>query len=179
MKKLANITLFGLDCVEIDRLIQASEICLKDFEFGKVKFLTSLESKNSHIVKIDPINYIEAYNDFMIKQMNGYIDTDFALVIQYDGFILNPEAWTDEYLNYDYIGAPWWNEGKFIVGNGGFSLRSKKLLEILQNDDSIQRFPDDPEDWFICVTKREYLESKGIKFAPVELAKKFSLDLRG
>lgn len=176
MKKLQNVALFGLDCVEINRLIQAAEICLKDFEFSKVKLLTSLESKNPHIVKIDPVNSIEAYNDFMIKKMNNYIDTDFVLVIQYDGFILNPDAWTDDFLSYDYIGAPWWDEGKFIVGNGGFSLRSKKLLEILQNDDSIQRLPDDPEDWFICVTQREYLESKGIKFAPVELAKKFSLE---
>ncbi|OGN09323.1 MAG: hypothetical protein A3C61_01565 [Candidatus Yanofskybacteria bacterium RIFCSPHIGHO2_02_FULL_39_10] len=175
-KKLARVTLFGLDCVEISRLIQVAEICQKDFEFEKVKLLTSLESNHSNIVKIDPINTIEAYNQFMIKKMNDYIDTDFVLVIQYDGFILNPEAWTDEYLKYDYIGAPWHKDGHFIVGNGGFSLRSKKLLEILQKDDSLQIPADEPEDTFICQEKREHLESKGIKFAPVDLARQFALE---
>lgn len=176
MRKLPNITLFGLDCVEITRLIQSAEICQKGFEFGKVKLLTSLESNHPNIVKIDLINTIVAYNQFMIKKMNDYIDTDFALVVQYDGFILNPDAWTDEYLKYDYIGAPWYKDGQFIVGNGGFSLRSKKLLEILQKDDTLQIPVDEPEDTFICQEKREYLESKGIKFAPIDLARQFALE---
>ena len=175
-KKLQNITLFGLDCVDIGRLIQAMEICAKDFEFGKIKLLTSLESDSSYIIKIAPINSIEAYNLFMIKEMNSHIDTDFALVIQYDGFILNPAAWTDEYLKYDYIGAPWYEDGRFTVGNGGFSLRSKRLLEILQKDETIQISADEPEDTFICIEKREYLESKGINFAPADLARQFSLE---
>lgn len=175
-KKLSNVTLFGLDCVDINRLIQAAEICAKDFEFEQIKLLTSLESNNSNIVKIVPVNSIEAYNSFMIKKINSYIDTDFALVIQYDGFILNPKAWADDYFKYDYIGAPWYEDGQFIVGNGGFSMRSKKLLEILQKDETIQISPDEPEDTFICMEKRDYLESKGIKFAPVDLAKQFSLE---
>ncbi len=187
MKKLSDVTLFGLDCVEINRLIQAAEICLKDFEFAEVKLLTSLESNNPFTVKIGPVNSIEAYNQFMIKKMNDYVNTDFALVIQYDGFILNPEAWTDEYLHYDYIGAPWAAEeqklqlpknsnSEFIVGNGGFSLRSKKLLEILQKGETLQLRPSEPEDTFICIRNRAYLEDKGIKFAPVDLAKKFALE---
>ena len=35
-----------------------------------------------------------------------------------------PEAWTDDFFNYDYIGATW-DDG--VVGNGGFSWRSRKL----------------------------------------------------
>lgn len=176
MKKLSNVTLFGLDCVEISRLIQALEICQRSFQFGAVKLLTSLESNNLNVVKIDPINSIEAYNQFMIKKINDYIDTDFALIVQYDGFILNPNAWTDEYLGYDFIGAPWYENGQFIVGNGGFSLRSKKLLEILQKDESLQIPANEPEDTFICIKKREYLKSKGIKFAPIDLARQFALE---
>ena len=55
------------------------------------------------------------------------------LIIQHDGFILNHKAWDNEFLNYDYIGAPvYWMGNKLIeVGNGGFSLRSKKLLKII------------------------------------------------
>lgn len=112
----------------------------------------------------------------MIYRLNDYIDTDFVLVVQYDGFILNPDAWTDDYLKYDYIGAPWWENDGWIVGNGGFSLRSKKLLEILASG-KYQLTDDDPEDWFIGVTIRKELEEEGIKFAPVELAKQFGFEM--
>ncbi len=174
-RRLQNVTLLGLDCVNIKRLIQAAEICKKDFDFGAVKLLSSLPSRHVDVVPIEPLNSIEAYNDFIIEKLNDYIDTDFVLLIQYDGFILNPNAWTDDYLKYDYTGAPWWKNGKFIVGNGGFSLRSKKLLEMLQKD-KYKITDKDPEDWFICVTIRKELEDRGIKFAPIELAKQFSFE---
>lgn len=181
-KKLSRITLFGLDDVNIERLILAAEICTKDFEFSDIKLLTSLESLNPHVVKIDPIRSMREYSEFILKKMNDFIDTDFALVIQHDGFILNPDAWNDQFLQYDYIGAPLWVDGRYVVGNGGFSLRSKKLLEVLQHDDSIlveeiegERYCLN-EDWIISVIKREYLESRGILFAPVEIAKKFSFE---
>lgn len=182
MKKLENVTLFGLDDVDIGRLIQVEEICAKDFEFSDIKLLTSLESANPHVIKIEPIKSIKDYSEFILKKMNDYIDTKFVLLIQYDGFILNPEAWNDKFLEYDYIGAPLWEDGKYVVGNGGFSLRSKKLLEFLQNDENIfvpevatEKYGIN-EDWIICVEKREYLESKGIKFAPVDIAKRFSFE---
>lgn len=176
---LKNVTLLGIDCVNIDRLVQAAEICAKDFEFADIKLLTSLPSNSPHIVKIDAINSIEAYSEFCIHKLNSYVDTDFVLLIQYDGFILNPKAWSDDFLNYDYIGAPWWTEKekKFVVGNGGFSFRSKKLLEVLQNDPNIPPIPhSEPEDTYISIKLRQYLESVGIKFAPVELAKQFSFE---
>jgi|SRR3989338_3524102 len=174
-QRLENVTLFGLDCVDFGRLVQAAEICQKDFEFRKAQLLTSLPTDRPHAIHIDPIISPRAYSDFMIEQLNDYVHTDFVLVIQHDGFILNPSAWTDEYLRYDYIGAPWWEKGEHIVGNGGFSLRSKKLLDILQND-RYHIDNDDPEDWFICVTKRKELGSKGIRFAPIPLAQRFSLE---
>ncbi|MFA6215229.1 MAG: DUF5672 family protein [Patescibacteria group bacterium] len=182
MKKLNNVTLFGLDCVDIDRLIQAAEICCTNFQFTEIKLLTSIPSKNKNVTAIKPIRSLKAYSQFMLKQMNDYINTDFALITQYDGFILNPEAWDDEYLKYDYIGAPLWVETKLVVGNGGFSLRSKKLIKLLQNDKNIliKKNSDHKygqnEDWIISVVKRKYLENKGIKFAPVKLAHKFSFE---
>ena len=48
-------------------------------------------------------------------------------------------------------------------------------MEILQND-RYHIDNDDPEDWFICVTKRKELGSKGIRFAPIPLAQRFSLE---
>lgn len=177
MLKLKNITLLGLDCVNLERLMVARDICVKDIEFGAVKLLSSIESFDKDVVKIDKVGSIEAYSEFMIKKMNDYVDTEFVLVFQYDGFILSANNWREEFLNYDYIGAPWigyFNDNpQYNVGNGGFSLRSKKLLEILANDDNIKT--GQPEDLLIGRQYREYLESKGIKFAPEEIAGMFAI----
>jgi hypothetical protein len=35
-----------------------------------------------------------------------HVDTEFAILVHEDGFIVNPECWSDEFF-YDYIGAPW------------------------------------------------------------------------
>ncbi len=181
MRDLPQITLIGIDCLDVRRLLHAAEICQRSFRFGEVRMLTSLPSSHPCIVPIAPITSREAYSSFVVKQLNTYVTTPFALIMQYDGFILNPDAWRDDYLDYDYIGAPWSEPEGYIVGNGGFSLRSKRLLELLQNDDTIVDPttldpPDAPEDWYICVMIREYLEARGVRFAPVDLAKQFSFE---
>ncbi|MEY8847444.1 DUF5672 family protein [Psychroserpens sp. XS_ASV72] len=170
MHYLENVTLLGIDCIDIDRLIFAADVSEKYIKFKTVKLLTHLDSSDDRIVKIPKIDTIEAYSEFMIKHLDTYVDTDFVLTIQYDGFIVNPEQWKQEFLQYDYIGAP----TKWGMGNGGFSLRSKKLLQLLSEDDHITFVH--PEDIRICRTYRSYLESKGIKFAPLELAHDFSVE---
>lgn len=172
---LPDITLIIIDCLNVKRAINAIEKSTKDFEFGEVKLLTSLFSDYPYTVKIDPINRIEAYSHFCIKKLNDYVDTKFVLVIQYDGYIIGDKStWNNLFYDYDYIGSPWyhWN-GTGAVGNGGFSLRSKKLLEILQKDESINEYHN--EDRMICRKYRSYLETKyGIKFPTKELAGSFS-----
>jgi len=177
-KKFENITLIAVDCVELSRVEKALDVCLRYFDFAEVKVLSSLDYKFQNpkikLEKIKPLCSLAEYSDFMIRDLTDRFETDFVLVAQYDGFILNPEAWTDEFLDYDYIGAPWWYEDDCNVGNGGFSLRSKKLQKILATDPII--FETHCEDHNICRTYGNYLKSKGICFAPEDLAKKFSLE---
>ena len=89
------------------------------------------------------------------------------------------------FLNYDYIGAPWPKEWEKImdrpsrVGNGGFSLRSKKIMETvskLEYNPQYNSTADRTEDNFICLQNFHLLQTMGIKFAPVELASKFSFE---
>ncbi|MFA6410009.1 MAG: DUF5672 family protein [Candidatus Buchananbacteria bacterium] len=191
-KKLKTVTLLGIDCVDVKRLALAMEICQKDFEFAAVKILTSLKiSKLDNIVKIKPINSAQAYSHFIIWELDKYVDTPHVLIVQYDGFILNSKAWTDKFLKYDYIGAPWlvadWSVknfdfpvnslGKSVVGNGGFSLRSKKIISLTARLAQAGKFKKyHPEDVAIGIYYRKLLEAKGIKFAPVNLAKQFSFE---
>ena len=141
MKKLPTITLLGIDCVNVERLRKALDISCERIEFGAVKLLTSLPTNDMRKISIDHIGSIEEYSKFCIKNLIEYVDTDYVLVIQYDGFVLNANAWLDDFFNYDYCGAvwpvgPWFGDdfpkelfGTEVVGNGGFSLRSKELLE--------------------------------------------------
>lgn len=193
-QKLENVTLLGVDCVDVERLRLAINICQTSFEFAEVKLLTSLDTANQeNIIKIKAVNSTEEYSKFIINDLWQYINTSHVLLVQYDGFILNPEAWDYKYLDYDYIGAPWlvadWSVtnfdfpqdlvGKFLVGNGGFSLRSQKMLKItsqLSKAGEIAKLH--PEDVSLCVWYRQLLEDKGIKFAPIELAKKFGFEAK-
>ena len=110
----------------------------------------------------------------MIKELDNYIDTDFAIVFQYDGFILNTNAWSSDFLKYDYIGAPWYHLGDLHVGNGGFSLRSKKLISWLSKNWQRVNVPLHPEDVFISRFARPMLEKDGMVFADEMTASHFS-----
>ena len=87
MIQLDNVTLLGIDCVDIDRLIYAADVSQKGIKFKEVKLLTHFESDDHRIVNIAKIDTIEAYSHFMVKQLNAYVSTDFVLIIQYDGFL--------------------------------------------------------------------------------------------
>ena len=123
----------------------------------------------------------------MLFDLLPHIETSHALTVQYDGYVINPELWDDAWLEYDYIGAPWppdthfTKSGKEVrVGNGGFTLRSHKLIRTFSvlfppfTDNGTGFFN---EDGNICVYHRDFLESFGIKFAPVDVAAKFSREL--
>jgi hypothetical protein len=123
----------------------------------------------------------DAYNQLCLKGLFPYIKTDFVLVIQHDGMAVNSCCWNNDFYNYDYIGPAWSDKFSWVgpterVGNGGFSLRSLKLLSALQ-DPGIVSSPGartNNEDAVICQGFASYLKSKYmINYAPVELADQF------
>lgn len=120
---------------------------------------------------------IGEYSKLLSGNLIEHINKQFVLVIQHDGFVLNTANWNHDFLKYDFIGAPWLVEAtqrpECRVGNGGFSLRSKKLLDVCKNH---YGGTWDNEDWQICVMKRPFFETHGITFAPLELATWFSIE---
>ena len=141
--------------------------------------LTHFEVGDPDVQIIPKIASIREYTNFMVKDLANYFTTDFVLVAQWDGFIWNADMWDDEFLKYDYIGAAWPDSvlfpgvpTKFNVGNGGFSIRSKRLQNFLRDDNNLTMHH--AEDVVICQLNRAYLERCGFTFAPKELADKFS-----
>jgi hypothetical protein len=180
MVTIPDTTLCCIDCYNHALSAKALRHCMKLCGFEKVIFLTDREQdlENIEVISITSIQDKKQYSAFIIKELDKYIDTGFVLMIQYDGFILNPDVWSVEFQKYDYIGATWfWYNDGLNVGNGGFSLRSKRLLKALSNNDIVLDSLEYGEDTFICRTYRRHLEKKyGIGFAPAHIADRFSYE---
>ena len=78
-------------------------------------------------------------------------------------FVRDASAWRPDFLAWDYIGAPWPEQaGGLQVGNGGFSLRSQRLLKAGLDPLIVQ---EHPEDVMLCRTYRAALEARhGLRF---------------
>lgn len=135
------------------------------------------------------------YSDMCQRWLYKLCDAPFMLVWQWDGFVINPHLWSDDFLRWDYVGAPMFSEKMLqkmsflerktpgwkrpcdgpVVGNGGFSLRSRKFLEVAASV-PMTGFFSGVEDFYLCVEKRSEMENAGIRFAPLDVARRFSRD---
>ena len=189
--KLKEVTIISINGRDPENSARAIDYSCKNIDFyDKIIFTNKDVSFNGiKTIKIENLSSIEDYNIFCIKELHKYIKSSHCLIVQPDGFVVNPYLWSDFYLQYDYIGAPWSHflSGEVlkkcnlhsdkqinIVGNGGFSLRSKKLLKECSNLEYSN--PSLEEDCFLTTLKRKELKEKGIKFAPVMLAQQFALE---
>lgn len=188
---LNNVTLVAVSSIKIKETIEAIKYSTEAIKYSEVLLIS--DTKPSNLPKYithkycEPIKNIDEYSRFMIYNLADYIKTDFVLVIQYDGYVLRPFKWDKHFLQYDYIGAPWEKDAHFTkegvnirVGNGGFSLRSKKLLQIFNRlnlplTDNQTGFFN--EDGIICNYYRKILEENNIKYADIDTASKFSCEV--
>ena len=179
MLELPPVTLCCVDTRTPELALQAIARCTRHIRFAQVLLFTDtgrLASPPAGVRLVElRIDSVPAYSEFMLRGIRPYIDTSHWLIVQWDGFVLDPQAWDDGFLQYDYLGAPWPGiDGDAAVGNGGFSLRSRRLLDALA-DPAIT--PSHPEDVCICRDHRDLLQQRhGIRFAPRSLAARFAYE---
>jgi hypothetical protein len=192
MKKLLkDVTLIAYSSGYIKESIESLRKSYEGLYFGDVKLLSHelpdslpLEIKWEYAPKINEIN---DYNSYIFKHLGKHVNTSHCLLIQNDSWILHPELWDDDWLQWDYIGAPWGyvqdayiaNNGERVrVGNGGFSLRSSYLLDLpkIMEWDLREEQGWANEDGNICCYYRKEMLENGIKYAPIEVASKFSYE---
>lgn len=164
-------------------------ICLtnNDFEGHKRAIDKSCEKINFGAVKLiwdEKCTSIDEWNRRIIQDLYKYVDTTHAMLIHADGYIEHPELWNPEWLEYDYIGAPWPlptdnysykdERGNLQRVGNSVSLRSTKLMVLASGRPWKSYYGNTHEDGFICCHNRQWLEGKGIKFAPLEVAVHFS-----
>lgn len=186
MKKLQlpDVTLVMVETREHELGLMAIEDCLSKIDFGDVLVLTDrpLEfSPLTHLCKprIYPVpDWPEkvGWSRSWWFDVPPLLQTSHTLNIQWDSWVWDAGMWLDEYLKYDYIGAPWWYKDGKNVGNGGFSLVSTPLKRYIR--DRRNKFPCDTpvDDDLLCRKYRPALEEAGFKWAPEKLAHSFAFE---
>lgn len=174
-----GVTLCAVSSVGLEATAWAMRRSLEQVRFDHALLLShappeGLATSGIEWRRIDPLGSKADYSRFMLHELADHITTSHVLVVQWDGFIRDGSRWQDRFLAYDYIGAVWPQfKDAHKVGNGGFSLRSKRLL------DATRHIPAEPvpEDVLICRKHRHLLEAKhDVRFADLEVARLFSYE---
>lgn len=211
MLEIKDVTVVAIDLIHPLKTLRAIELTMSRVKFGYVillsdefKIVKDIEAddlRNDLQDKYDNFRVIHYageltnkihYSRFLVNEIGDYFTTSHCLHMQWHGFVVNPEAWSDDFLKYDYIGARWhFHQPPHNVGNGGFSLRSKKYCNVgkdfyletraatkIANPSHWQRRLRNyhPEDHICCISRRDYFDDSGIKFAPEDVAMKFSVE---
>jgi hypothetical protein len=175
-----EITYVLIDTFNHELSSYALETSQQRFPLNDVLIFSDKEDKwvGREVVLIPEIKNIGDYNKVVFFELPKHLKTNYALMIQYDGFVLSGDFFSEQFLSYDFVGAPWPHHHTHNVGNGGFSLRSKALIEAVQNF-ILPGDLMDPEDTVICRYLRSRMEDKlGLRFAPESVAETFSYELR-
>jgi hypothetical protein len=190
MLDLKDITLIAYTSVKLEKTVAALEYSSKDINFGCIKLVSdikpnNLPSKITHSYT-KKISNIDEWNYAMVYDLGNHVDTKYAILIHDNGFIVNPSSWREEFLDYDYIGAPWplptdnfsYRDinGNIIRAGNSVSLRSKRLMD-LPSKIKMEWKPFHGyynEDGFIAVNNRHIFIEHEMKFGDLDVAKYFS-----
>lgn len=178
---LPQVTLCAVTSVNVSATLRALEVSLAQFDVAACKLFTHAPVTPAHpaitVVPIARLPSSAAYSDFLLTRLVDHIDTSHCLIAQWDGHVIDARRWRPDFLDHDYIGASWpqFSDGH-DVGNGGFSLRSRRLMALCRDP---VFHPSHPEDVAIGRVNRNWLEERGMRFAPRTLADIFSAERAG
>lgn len=122
---------------------------------NKVNYTVVCGNKNFQMInnfKINNLNIIVKNYDNITrgeysqllasKEFWEQFDNEYILINQSDSIVFNSNI--DDFLGYDYIGAPWLKptrNNQLFAGNGGFSLRKRETMIKICNTFDIKEMP--------------------------------------
>ena len=105
--QLPNVTLMAMTSVNVRQTIKAMQYSMRQIDFGDCVLITHRKPfflpKGIRYAHTSKLTNIDCFNYKMLYELGDYIHTDFVMVVHADGFIVHPEMWRDEFLDYDYI----------------------------------------------------------------------------
>ncbi len=176
-RRLDDVTLCCIDTLHHEAALHAIRQSRAACDFGAALFLTDQEIREDavDVIRIETIDRVEDYSRVILREVVPHIRTSHVLVIQWDGYVVDGRMWDPGFLAFDYIGAVWpFHDDHHRVGNGGFSLRSRRLMAALLAPEFPVRHP---EDEAVCRVYRPELEARGFRFADEATAERFSVEV--
>jgi hypothetical protein len=163
MLDLPDLTLVAVYTVAHELTEMAVAECTRHVRFGDVKLFTDRPLRSQgDAIQIEPFRDHTQAGIFTTYELPRYIKTSHILNVQWDSWIV-----------CDYVGAPWWYRDGLNVGNSGFCIRSKALIDFLAAHPA--EFPlGSPEDHVLCRHYRPRLPQ--FKWADEALAHEFSFE---
>jgi Protein of unknown function (DUF5672) len=182
MLKLPDVTLTCTETLHHELARLAIQDCLDRAEFGDVIIFTDQPhyfanmSVEPRFILVDNWPNKMGWSRSFWYDVPLHVRTSHALGIQWDSFIADPSMWRDEFLKYDFVGAPWWYKDGMNVGNGGFCLRSTKFMRFIRKHRA--QFPciTDLDDDLYCRQYRPTLQEAGFVWAPEDVAIDFAFE---
>jgi hypothetical protein len=177
--KLPTVTLCAATSVNVEATVAAMRASMDQVDFGEALLFTDVATtklpRGIRRIAISPLRSGRDYSEFLLGGLAEHVRSDHCLVVQWDGFVIDAVQWDPGFLDHDYIGAPWpqFRDGH-DVGNGGFSLRSRRLLEACRSPAFRHAHP---EDVAIGRLNRGMLErDHAIRFADRATAERFAFE---
>lgn len=191
--ELPNVTLIAMASKDVEATVRALEYSSRNIQFGEIKLVSHYKPDNFPAVfsyaHTEETKDMDEWSFKAIYELPKHVNTEFAMLIHADGFIVNPDQWRPEFLEYDYIGAPWAlpqddfsyrdTAGNLVRVGNSVSIRSKRLMDLPNQ----LNLPWEPfhgffnEDGFICCKNRQIYLEHGMKYAPIDVAKYFSHEI--
>jgi hypothetical protein len=159
---------------------RCSKILISPFSLGSFEDIKHINQR-----QLGPMTTEVGFvlNRFILRDLPSLLSgVDFFIMVQSDGYAVNQHAWCNDFLDYDYIGAPLplWQvmcisplHPSRRVGSGGFSLRSRKWYELGL---TAPVFTGGCEDIFCSITHLRHWTDAGCKVAPVRLALRWCME---
>jgi hypothetical protein len=170
-----TLTMIDVQCPELARL--ALEDSIRDIEFGEVVIFSDVDLAvpGSRWVEVPKWPSIAEFVKFFWHDLPSHLSTGWMLQIQWDAWVIDASCWSDEFLQYDYVGAPWWYGDGLNVGNG-CAIRSLRLMRFLQQYKNYFPLFSYKEDDILCRTYRPILEKCGFRWAPESCASRYAFE---
>ena len=149
---------------------------LKDYQLiifsTELAWQTFYNKINCYFIATNKINSTQDYNFFLTNPDFWQFFMDFkferVLIFQHDSYLLKDNM--DDYLPYDYVGAPWnWQE---YGGNGGLSLRNPVTMHSICVKNKYNQSESNEDIYFSKYMHRNHFST----LAPRDVCRKFSAE---
>ena len=141
---LPEVTLVAVATIDVEKAVMALRYSKIGINFYETLLIANYKpwnlSEDIKYKRIKAFHNVVVCGKFIIYDLHNYINSKYIILVHDDGFIVNPLLWDNNFLNYDYIGAPWpapkdrnsyrTPSGEIINVGNSVSLRSKQILEM-------------------------------------------------